>query len=1525
MARDETRFIGGAEARRLRLPGQTIIENPGVLDRDRQRPTEEGIPAPPGVVETTPTADGRTPREHRDAAQRQAEAQLGNIPSEEGDQGRSPDARADAEDAGTGSAATYAPEGADARREQPRPTAEREGASTGRSAVPPHFFVELKHQAFYHDVIVYVEGQEISDYLIGSISVTYGLGSSPNKCEFKIDNAGHKFTLTPENLQEEKFRAVEHTRGLGNAFDYAETAKKEIFDRKKNPEYNPVDSQSGGRRFPLHHWSTIFHKNDSVRVWIHNPASERDEWLPVFTGYVVNKPVSEDYITGENTVSVTCQDIRYLMSNMRVNTNSVLAVLPGQQTTRSADPTNSQPFTGLRIFTPQANQQFNRSFFVDLTVASAYDNPWSTLRFRELVAALTFLNNVQALVRSAEGSVQARINASRRQELETLSRQISPLQQRIDNGETLNERDRARFDRIRNDLVQAGVTVEQINSGEIPDVSLQAAPTADVLPSETERAARATDPGNTPSDPPGTGDSGGAGGGEGTGDAEAFRVRTETAPPRGAGRIGRLRPGVFPWFRGTVNGESVPAYARSGSIYPDTGANQATIRAFWQNWYNLCLFGSPRRKDTQSTSFAPSGPRGGRRSPGIPVEDGPLDHSINLRRYWTEQEVHTAGEKSRREGLWQTDTQAVHMIMPSRQAPTSDLIFEAGIITQSNVQSNLNWTNRLSLLNDACDNVDYRFWVSGTGDLIFEFAQYDFDPRDYGAYEEVLTLDHHLLNESFDEEGGEVITAVVANGSYVGLQNVDEQQLAQFIPRSVGVWSPNLASRHGLNVRVKNYPQIVNTTRLNRLAMLEFQKLLAAADEYQIGVAFRPWLLLNKPIFNKYRDRFALIDGIRWTLPITAGAIAGHSVPTYSLTLNYSRSVDEIGIPRFITGGPSQPMYFGERRGGASSILSSLTRRINTFEQAIRRLRSSSTPITIQDLQELRDQYGALLPERQDSYNVIDAALQPSSFEGRADGEESATTQALRAAARQCEEVVNNADGLTQDQVRQQLAACEATAASARESIREEGQDSGAPQGPDGTQPDTGRTGVRSTLDPSEEPERPREGPPPDDTPCHPGDPEMYSHPLGRQTLSVVPRFGEWRRQLARDLPRRRRSDILDRFGRGGVADPFEGLSSPVGVFQNRGDFPRIVTSGFGKRGRTWHTGSDLPATLGDPVFSCADGICIQNTPGRNAGGGLAILHAQGFVTFYRHLGDRLVELGETVKRNQQIATVGLSGSEPFGVALTHLHFECSAIANSPAFRQYVGSGKRFRIVTGPARSALVGAEPHSRAALTRGIGSSGSRRALLDAVAPEGRDLASTRVVNGLGSARTSLATVSPELRDRFNLSFLRYRQGSEFTIPRTFLQYNPACVGEDPFSRPEQRSAGGGGHLITQRDYLMQFGLKGIPTVKQPLVPTGSQALQPVPEIPESASGRRRTRLERQRAGIILQNERRAQRLAIFAAQVAREQALYVDTLPPEECPPERYEGSTPRQPGEPLPERRRITRAEAGAAYRTREGSS
>jgi len=1474
-----SRTVRGSTARFLPEPGEAITRDPEIIDEVPADPVD-GVLSPPSVVDSTPTADGSTPRRERERARGLAESIIASGSDDEGPDGRAPDPRRSADEVGTGGASRTT-EDPDARRTSDELTGSREAEPRSRMGSAPHFFTEQIHQAFSHDVIVYVEGEDVSPFLTGTVSVTFGFGTDFNKCDFTLDNAAHRFTLTPENLQGVFRRAS--PSGLGNSFDYDETVKANMYARKSRLDYNPVDPDSGGRRFPLHLWSTIFHKHDAVRVWIRNPASELDEWIPAFTGFIISKPVNENYIDGLNTMQISCVDIRYLMSKMRVNTNTMFAVLPGSQTTAAADPTNESPISGInvfRTFAEQGNRQFNTGFFADLVAGSTtVSNPWSTLNLPELIAALTFLpgtsDGLRAHADARALSSRAASRTTGEEEANRAAAEFQPLHRRVqESGEgSLSDRERTRYRQLLVILAGYGIAPEEAGSGDFSGAS-----------SSEEDAAE--DP-SAPLPPPGA---------EPGSTVDPGRTDRRVATERGAGRVGRMRPGVFPFF-GSLFGDPPRPYATE-TYFPSAsrGASRAvTNRQIQQrmgNWYSLCTFGTPVRHDFVPVSGA-----------GILVEDAPPDHSVGNRRYWTEEEVHEAGRSTRREGAWHPEAQSVHFLSPGRNTP-NDLLWSIDIVERGNVAANLNWTNRLQLITDACETADYRFWVSGCGDLVFEFAQYDFSPEDYGTWSEILTLDHHLTNESFDEEGGEIVTAVLANGSFVGIGNIDESRITPLNPeRSVGIWSPNLASRHGLHVKVLTYPQITDVARLEQLATLEFQKLLAAADKYSLGVVFRPWLTLNRPIFNQYRERIALIDGLSWTMPVTAGQIAGQQPPSMNVTLNYTRSYDELGLPRYITGGPAHPMYFAIPADPRRSLVQSLQERVRDFESAITTLRTDGRSLTEEEFRTLRDRYRAIIPNGQATYNVIDAAFSGAPI--RPEGEEDSVVAELRGLEAELDELTRTSGALTEEQRADRLEAIRTRVHELEADLRERGIDSSATHDTGGVRPRVGVSGVRSTLTPSEDVE-PADPPEADEEPtCYPGDPRFYSAPCGPSTRTV-PRWAAWRRSL----PSRERFSIADRYSRGLVPDTE--IDRGVGTWQFANEFPRIVVSGFGLRGNGWHQGVDLPMDFGEPCYAVSDGIVfyIHQSVARNGrpgqGMSLGLIHADGFVTFYRHqdhLADG-VEVGATVKRNQIVSYTGYSGTER-RETLTHLHFETGAIFGSDAFNRYVGEGKRFRIVTPDERVGIHDTE--------------GQFVDLSTLPAERARTIGSSRVVNGIGDEYTEYLTRwDPELVSRFNLGFLRRRDGSLGLGARAVLLYNPVPNSE-PFSAAETVGRPGPDtDVISLQEYYDQFGLKGIPTLRMAAEPTRF-APEDVPEIPEGVSDRRRRRLEQERAAIVSRNERLAERAAAYTTSRNAQVAIFANEVPPNTCPPERYEGDIPRQAGEPLPSRERLTRETAEAAVR------
>jgi len=102
------------------------------------------------------------------------------------------------------------------------------------------------------------------------------------------------------------------------------------------------------------------------------------------------------------------------------------------------------------------------------------------------------------------------------------------------------------------------------------------------------------------------------------------------------------------------------------------------------------------------------------------------------------------------------------------------------------------------------------------------------------------------------------------------------------------------------------------------------------------------------------------------------------------------------------------------------------------------------------------------------------------------------------------------------------------------------------------------------------------------------------------------------------------------------------------------------ISSGFGNRydpitGKlSFHSGLDLPAPFGTPVYATADGV-ITKIGFEKYGLGLYIVvdHQNGFETIYGHLSKFHYKEGDTLEQGELIARVGSIGKSTGN----HLHY----------------------------------------------------------------------------------------------------------------------------------------------------------------------------------------------------------------------------------------------------------------------------
>lgn len=102
------------------------------------------------------------------------------------------------------------------------------------------------------------------------------------------------------------------------------------------------------------------------------------------------------------------------------------------------------------------------------------------------------------------------------------------------------------------------------------------------------------------------------------------------------------------------------------------------------------------------------------------------------------------------------------------------------------------------------------------------------------------------------------------------------------------------------------------------------------------------------------------------------------------------------------------------------------------------------------------------------------------------------------------------------------------------------------------------------------------------------------------------------------------------------------------------------IASGFGQRTspftgeRVMHMGIDVASPIGSPIYAPADGVVIFTGEKEGFGNFIMLAHGYGLISRYGHNAQNLVETGQTVKRGEQIATVGMTGR----TTGPHLHYE---------------------------------------------------------------------------------------------------------------------------------------------------------------------------------------------------------------------------------------------------------------------------
>ena len=270
-----------------------------------------------------------------------------------------------------------------------------------------------------------------------------------------------------------------------------------------------------------------------------------------------------------------------------------------------------------------------------------------------------------------------------------------------------------------------------------------------------------------------------------------------------------------------------------------------------------------------------------------------------------------------------------HLLKPRTGTGASTLIqMSTGTTTINSL--NVAYETRKKLLDDICSVVDYQYWVSGIGDLIFEMPHYNSMPADFGkVVEQAYTLNKDWTNATIAEEAQDIPTAWVVTGQHVDKKNESTKgsQLVSNFFKTVVIMAPILARR--LGVRVENInlkipglggvgdvqqnkkgKQVGSTTpqqaedQLNIYAYFHIQRQLGRAHTLQVDMPFRPYVVPNRPIWFVPRQRIGLVRSVTHTMNPPMGACSTE------MNLGYTRWLFRDGTFRFVAGGPRQPVSY---------------------------------------------------------------------------------------------------------------------------------------------------------------------------------------------------------------------------------------------------------------------------------------------------------------------------------------------------------------------------------------------------------------------------------------------------------------------------------------------------------------------------------------------------------------------------------------------------------------------------------------
>lgn len=280
----------------------------------------------------------------------------------------------------------------------------------------------------------------------------------------------------------------------------------------------------------------------------------------------------------------------------------------------------------------------------------------------------------------------------------------------------------------------------------------------------------------------------------------------------------------------------------------------------------------------------------------------------------------------------------VHYLFPEPYAQETFNVrnaIERAVVTPG---SDLNMANRLDILTQSSEMLDYQFYVSPMGDIVFEFPMYDFMPLAFGKYAACYSVADSIKSDDQNDEGdGNVVTALICRGSYTdateGASNDAPNETTKDQAYTVIIKSDFMAGKYGVIPEDYSIPWLskvwsFSTTNANGVVVdqnalkrntlisfgiIEFFKRISAMSSMSYDGIYNPFLLPNRPILNKLLRRIGLSNTVNISAPI-------EGAPSTSVDTSFIRKADHNDKFMTITGAANTPLSYAS--GDALALFS---------------------------------------------------------------------------------------------------------------------------------------------------------------------------------------------------------------------------------------------------------------------------------------------------------------------------------------------------------------------------------------------------------------------------------------------------------------------------------------------------------------------------------------------------------------------------------------------------------------------------